>query len=144
MEEHRKIINEIALENRHQVDLYVQGAFSNPSLNSSVLSGDDRLWLVHDGYSNRWFKAKLSEIMDAQYHLNRNLCLGDVVLVNDYYSFLGLEQTIEGNELGWYLGNEDDYYWIDFTNELKQTPDGTEYIDISVEYLPTADWQENW
>lgn len=144
IEEHRKILNEIAFEDRKKVDLYVQGAFSCPCLNSAALSVDDRVYPVHDAYSNRWFKATISEIIDAEYHLNRNMCLGEVVLVNDYYNFMGLEQTIEGNELGWYLGNEDDYYWIDFSNELAHLPDGTEYIEIFIEYAPTTKWQEDW
>ena len=143
-EEHKKIINELALEDREKMDLYVYGAFSSPSLNGSSISKDDRVYPVHDAYSNRWFEATLSEIIEAEYHLNRNLCLGEVVLMNDYYHFLGLEQTIEGNELGWFLGSEDDYYWIDFSNELMHLADGTEYIEIFFEYPPSTKWQEEW
>ena len=144
IEEHHEILNELAQENRERMDICVYGAFSSPSLNGALISKDDRVYPVHDAYSNRWFKATIAEIMDAQYHVNRNLCLGEVVLMNDYYHFLGLEQTIEGNELGWFLGSEDDYYWIDFDNELKHLADGTEYIDIFIEYPPSTSWQEEW
>ena len=143
-EEHKKIINELALEDREKMDLYVYGAFSSPSLYGTLISKDDRVYPVHDAYSNRWFEATLSEIIEAEYHINRNLCLGEVVLMNDYYHFLGLEQTIEGNELGWFLGSEDEYYWIDFSNELMHLADGTEYIEIFFEYPPSTKWQEEW
>ena len=144
IEEHRKILDEIAAEDAKMVDIYSVGAFGSPSLSASQLSQHDEIQLFYDGFSKRYFKSTLARVLDAEYNLNRNFTLGDVVLLNDWYAFLGLEQSIEGNELGWFLGMEDEYMWLDFDHDQRYLEDGTPYIYINMELVPSTNWQEEW
>ena len=59
-----------------------------------------------------FFKHALEQVLLAEYHVNRNMALGALILLNDFYEFLGLERTEYGGEVGWYVN--DDYIWIDF------------------------------
>lgn len=142
VEEDRQILHEIAVEHAKPVDIYSCGAFAVPSLSTAELSRSDYLQLFYDGFSRRFFKSTLARVVDAEYNLNRNFCLGDVIPLNEWYEFLGLEQTIEGNELGWFLGVEDDYLWLDFSHERRYLDDGTPYIYIDMMLPPSIKWQE--
>ena len=144
IEEHKEILNSIAAENCKPVDIYSYGSFSSAGLSAYDLSKDDKVQLFYDGFSRRYFNSTLARVMDAEYNLNRNFCLGDVVSLNDWYAFLGLEQTIEGNELGWFLGCEDEYFWLDFDHEERHLEDGTPYIYICMGLEPSTKWQEAW
>lgn len=144
IEEHRKILNELAVERANPVNIYSRGSFGCPSLSTAELSKDDKLQLFYDGFSKRYFESTLARVMDAEYNLNRNFCLGEAVPLNEWYEFLGLEQTIEGNELGWFLGVEDEYLWLDFDHDLRYLPDGTSYIYVNMELAPSTRWQEEW
>ena len=141
-ENHKNILNELAIEKSKPVDICTQGVFTSPDLNGNKLSESYPRELFYDEFSKRYFESTLPAVIEAEYHTNRNLMLGAPVILNDYYAFLGLEQTIEGNELGWF--ECDDYIWIDFTNEEKHLKDGTRYISIQMEYEPTMDWQDEW
>ena len=143
-EEHKRIIDSIAAENANPPYINARGAFSAPSLDASELSKEDQMLLFYDEFSKRYFRSTLAAVIQAEYHINRNWCLGEVVTLNEWYEFLGLEQTIEGNELGWFMGAEDEYFWLDFDHEVKHLEDGSFYVSISVEYPPTTDWQELW
>ena len=141
-ENHKKILESLAIERSKPMDLYCQGAFSCPSLNAVAIARDYPKELFYDEFSKRYFESTLPAVLEAQYHLNRNIALGTPVLLNEYYGFLGLEDTIPGNELGWYMC--DDYMWVDFNNEERYLEDGTRYIAIQMEYEPTTDWQQEW
>ena len=139
---HKKILESLAIERAKEVDIYSVGFFSNNDLNGSSLAREYPKELFYDEFSKRYFESTLPAVLEAQYHLNRNITLGSPVLLNDYYGFLGLEDTIPGNELGWYMC--DDYLWVDFNNEERYLDDGTRYIAIQMGYEPTTDWQEEW
>lgn len=140
-EEHKKILKSIAAEKANVPYINSPGAFSAPSLNAGEYSKNDKEQLFYDYYSKRFFTSTLAAVIQAEYHINRNWCLGAIVLLNDWYDFLGISQTIEGNELGWYICAEDEYFWLDFTHEPGVLEDGTEYIIISMDYEPSLKWQ---
>lgn len=144
IEEHKRILNEIAAEECKPVELYSYGALFSPCLNACNLSKDDKVQLFFDGFSRRFFKSTLARVIDAEYNINRNFTLGDVVSLNDWYDFLGLEQTIEGNELAWYMGIEDEVFWLDFDHEERYLDDGTPYVYLTMAYEPNTRWQEEF
>lgn len=80
------------------------------------------------------------EIIDAEYHLNRNYALYGCVTVNDWYEMLGLRQTMEGAVLGWTI--EDGVYWIDFEHRLQEMSDGTKYYVIKPLFPPNEEIDE--
>lgn len=95
---------------------------------------EDPLRLFYDELSQRHFKATLSHVVQAEYHLNRNYTLGQEVTANEWYAFLGLD-TIEGDDdKMWYP--EDGVYWIDFNHKLGHTSTGEEVIIIQLPYAP--------
>ena len=74
--------------------------------------GPDQKMLFYEEYSERYFERYEREIMDAEYHLNRNFVLCGYASLNDFYEFLGLEPTELGEEVGW--TTDDGIQWVDF------------------------------
>ncbi len=76
------------------------------------LGAPDREVVFYDQTSDRYFRRYEREVMDAEYHLNRNFTLRGYAALNEFYRFLGLPETKQGDILGWTIS--DGYYWIDF------------------------------
>lgn len=103
-----------------------------PGLNSLILPDDKRLF--YDEIGRRYFEARPGDVFNAEYHLNRNFTLRGCANLNEFYMFLGLEETEEGEALGW---SADDFLesgmgpWIDFDHRTVTLEDGLECIAIS-------------
>lgn len=68
-----------------------------------------------------------------EYHVNRNLSVRGVCPLNEYLSFLGLDEVDGGDVIGWdicYMIEEMDCYWLDFDNYKTTLEDGLECIII--------------
>lgn len=89
--------------------------------------------LCYDLYSKRYFESTMASVLNAQYHVNRNFCLGDDVSINQFYEFLGIDGIENGDEIMW--GNEemltDGIAWLDFENRHVVMDDGMECCVIS-------------
>ena len=75
----------------------------------------------------------MAAVLNAQYHVNRNLAVGGDCSLNEYLSFLGVEGIDGGDDLGWdisYMVEEMDCYWLDFDNYKSTLEDGLECIII--------------
>lgn len=89
--------------------------------------------LFYDFYSQRYFNTTVSAVLNAQYHLNRNLVLRGEVSVNEFYKFLGISTIEGGDDIGWNM----DYLmiggllWLDFENEYTKLEDGMECCIVS-------------
>lgn len=86
-------------------------------------------WLCYEPISKRHFHATEAELAEACYNLNRDFALNGEASVNDWCGYLGLDYVPELDTIGWcadYLGNEWDYYWIDFGILEQTTDDGLE------------------
>ena len=92
----------------------------------------------YDCFSRRYFETSLSHVIEAEYHLNRNLVLGGSPSLNDFYAFLGLSDFDGGNELSWDKYLEDEIFWIDFNHRTVTLDDGMEccLIDMPFEPIP--------
>ena len=55
----------------------------------------------YEPLSTRYFERTINEVLEAEYHLNRNFILRGEVSLNEFYEFLGLEKTDDGNKYGW-------------------------------------------
>ena len=84
------------------------------------------------------------EIMDAEYHLNRNFAIRGYASLNEFYEFLGLPQTEYGEAVGWSLS--DGYSWIDFEHRLVSGQDdaGTPIYSIDMVFPPHAAYLDDW
>lgn len=89
--------------------------------------------LFYDLVSKRYFTTTMAAVLNAQYHVNRNLALRGDCSLNEYLSFLGVDGVANGDEMGWditYMVEEMDTYWLDFDNHKTTLEDGLECIVI--------------
>ena len=91
----------------------------------------------YEPYSDRFFEMYERELIDAEYHLNRNFILGGSRSLNDLYDMLGLPTTEKGDELGWCVC--DGYMWIDFEHVLQKDYDGKEYYILQSIFPPMTE-----
>lgn len=95
-------------------------------------SESERL-LFYDLSSKKYFRTTMAAVLNAQYHVNRNLAIRGDCSLNEYLSFLGVEGIDGGDDLGWdisYMVEEMDCYWLDFDNYKSTLEDGLECIMI--------------
>lgn len=99
--------------------------------------------LFYDEYSNRYFERTMEEVIDAEYHLNREFILEGDVKLNKFYELLGLPGTELGAVVGWdcesaaaFFG----YSWIDFEHDLVVMDDGLECYIVHMPFAPTREF----
>lgn len=117
---------------------YISGKDAFSSNDNSWIKGDgSNEQLFHDSLSDTWFKSKPINVIQAEYHTNRNMSLrGDAELA-EYYSFLGLEMLARDDiykNIAWLCNDE--YMWVDYGHSIKQTSHGDEYIELTFEFEP--------
>lgn len=137
-EVHRRIVDELAVEQCRETSIEAPGLASNSCLD---FHGDEELYIFHDSFSDRNFESTFSRVLQAEYHLNRNFTLGGSVSLNDYFDFLGLARTDYGDVVGWSMATG--YSWIDFHHRRMNLDDGTPCFVIEVQFEPEegfADW----
>jgi len=115
------------------------------SLYSKDLDPESERILCYDLYSQRYFITTMASVLNAQYHLNRNLSLRGDVSVNEFYEFLGIDKIDCGDEIGWSMDElmEDGIMWLDFENNHVEMDDGMECCVISTLWDPTKLYCEN-
>ena len=89
--------------------------------------------LFYDLTSKKYFTTTMAAVLNAQYHVNRNLSLRGDCSLNEYLSFLGVDGVDKGDEVGWdisYMVEELESYWLDFNNYKTILEDGLECIII--------------
>lgn len=102
------------------------------------LNGPDRKVIFYEPFSEEHFERYEREIMDAEYHLNRNFVLRGYASLNEFYEFLGLPQTELGELLGWGIGSE--YYWLDFEHRLINKYKGIDCYEIVSLFEPDENY----
>jgi hypothetical protein len=80
----------------------------------------------------------MPEVINAEYHINRNLQLRGNVTLNEFYDFLGIDKIAEYEGVGWDLSDmmEDNIMWLDFDNRMTKMEDGMECCVISAMIEP--------
>lgn len=121
--------NDILVQNELSKDRYKKN-FGEYSI--QVTDGK-LLW--YEPYRDEFFEMSEKEVMDAEYHINRNFALRGETNLNEFYEFLGLEPTDAGCEIGWDIYSDEyafEKLWIDFEHHLVVAEDGTEYYRIEI------------
>lgn len=121
-ETHDRIIKELAAEkvDKDHVTTTSSG-FCSSDLDFEGTTEETRLF--YDRISSRYFESTIGKVLQAEYHLNRNLTLRGNVSLNEFYSFLGIEAIPEGDDVGWFI-DDDEIYWIDFSHPYMPIDDG--------------------
>lgn len=135
-EAHNNIIDALAVEKAEDVRVANYNLTSYCDL--SIEDGSSEPRLFYDEYSNRFFQTTIEQVMNAEYHINRNFVLRGYVTLNEFYEFLGLEQTEYGSTVGWSI--DDEMYWIDFNHRKALLDNETlEAYIIETPFGPTVE-----
>ena len=136
-EAHNNIVDAIAAKKCE--DVYISAGGLESAYNQEIES-DTEPRLFYDEYSGRYFESTIEKVLLAEYHLNRNYILRGFARLNDFYEFLGLEQTDYDEAVGWDICSE--IYWIDFNHRktfIGDDNDGFECYVIEMPYYPSED-----
>lgn len=110
-----------------------------PGCRGVSLSGEKVLF--YESFRGKYFEATMNEVLNAEYHLNRNFTLRGCANLNEFYEFLGLEKTDAGETLGWSSSEMMEgglMPWIDFDHRLTPvSDDGMECYIIDMMIAPT-------
>lgn len=105
-EAHSEIVEAIAIEKAEDISIRSECLLNSCDLSSESSTGEPVLF--YDEYGNRYFESTIEQVMNAEYHLNRNFVLIGYAVLNELYEFLGLETTDYGSAVGW--AAEDELY----------------------------------
>lgn len=103
----------------------------------------DEIKLFYESVSNRYFKSTTANVLNALYHLNRQLMLMGGVELNTYYEYLGLKPIHEGYDIGWSMEKLFDYgdVWLDVTID-ENSEKGRKVYSIEYCLLPDKLYDE--
>ena len=74
---------------------------TNPEYHLWGVDVPDKKLTFYDDIGDRTFTMYERELMDAEYHFNRNFVLSGEQTLNQFYEFLGLDPIVGGDEIGW-------------------------------------------
>ena len=124
---HREILDEMRAEKAEDMVFFSNSLLAD---GCGYYDADAPDVLFYDEFSKRYFEAKPSTVLQAEYHLNRNYCLGAELTINDWYGFLGIDPIAGGDAE--YLDTESGLYWIDFDHHKVKLEDGLECWCIDI------------
>lgn len=125
------------------VDIEIRNAMAREHCNFHQIGFDepDRKSLYYDEFSGESVFCYEREIMDAEYHLNRNFAMRGYAFLNEFYEFLGLPPTEYGEIAGWSVISG--VGWIDFEHRMIDNDDGgTACYSIDMIFCPEV--LEEW
>lgn len=138
-EAHQKIVDSIAVEKTK--DVGVRGSYMVSDCDQLLDDVTSEPVLFYEEYGNRYFEATIEQVLNAEYHLNRNYILRGYTVLNELYEFLGLETTDYGSVLGWTPTDEGEY-WIEFNHRKVIMDDGLECYILEMPFEPTPEFSE--
>lgn len=122
-------------------DVGVRGSYLGTNCDLSLEESNGEPQVFYDEHSGRYFESTIEQVLTAEYHLNRNYILRGYSYLNEFYEFLGIEETDYGSVLGW-APNDDGMYWIDFNHRKLESEEGKDVYIIEMPFDPTYDFLE--
>ena len=120
-EAHKKVMASLAAEKSTKPTISAGSLTQMTSVGFEDANEEERLF--YDAISDRYFQATISQVLQAEYHLNRNFALsGGFITLNQFYEFLGVSKVRGGDEVGWMIS--DSLYWVDFDHQKTVVDDG--------------------
>ena len=108
------------------------------------IDDNDGKELFYDSFSERYFRSTLSDVIKAEYEINRLLAQDYCVYLNEFYDRLGVDEVYYGNYLGWSsfeLVETYRYNWVEFEHDKVTMDDGLECTIIDILTEPTFDFE---
>lgn len=138
-ETHQNVVNAIAVEKAK--DVKVTGAYFCETCDLTTSDACGEPILFYEEFSDRYFEATIEQVLNAEYHINRNYALRGYVYLNELYEFLGLEGNDYGSVMGW-APTDDGEYWVEFNHRKVVLDDGLEVYVIEMPFGPTYEpWE---
>lgn len=137
-ETHHEIIEQLAIEKAQETYINGNCILANCNLATEDACGEPVLF--YDEYGGRYFESNIEQVINAEYHFNRNFVLRGYSVLNELYEFLGLDPTDYGEAVGWSV--ESELYWVDFNHRKVELDDGLECYIIETPWGPSADFLE--
>lgn len=122
-------------------DVGVRGSYLGTNCDLALEENNGEPQVFYDEHSGRYFESTIEQVLTAEYHLNRNYILRGYSYLNEFYEFLGIEETDYGSVLGW-APNDDGMYWIDFNHRKLESEEGKDVYIIEMPFEPTYDFLE--
>lgn len=118
---------------RQQSDYHIQN-----------INTPDKKLLFYEPLTSTYIERYEREIIDAEYHLNRNFALSGYVTVRDFCNILGIDihQSFMTDKLldkAWSI--EEGYCWIDFEHRLVDNGDGEIFYIIDPIFEPLDEYE---
>ena len=135
----QQVIDEIVKSKCDFTGIITPGIVDSSTLDFGV---DEDIRLFYDSFSERYFESTIGRVLQAEYHLNRNYSLGMEPTPNEFYEFLGLEPTLDGDSYSW--DPEDGWMWIDFNNRKVILDGGLECCVIDFAISPKKENDEDY
>lgn len=142
---HKEYRNKLIALHGKEMDEQIRNEMAREHCNYHAQKMDipDGKALFYEEISGESIARYEREIMDAEYHINRNFVQRGYASLNEFYELLGLPQTDYGDELGWSL--TEGFYWIDFEHRLMSRDDGgMEVYTIDMITPPEPDYMSDW
>lgn len=107
-----------------EADIEIRNAMVRERCNFHPLDLDvpDGKVIFYDEISGESVMRYEREVIDAEYHFNRNFTLRGYAFLNEFYEFLGLPTTEYGGTVGWSISSGIE--WVDFEHRLIDNGDG--------------------
>lgn len=131
--EYRKKLIELHGE---ETDIEVRNAIAREYCNYHCIdiNEPDRKVLFYDEISKRSVLRYEREIIDAEYHFNRNFCMRGYAYLNEFYEYLGLPHTKYGKNAGWSMASGIE--WVDFEHRMIASEEGVPMYLIDMVFFP--------
>lgn len=105
-------------------DVEIRNAMARKCCNYHQIDSDipDGKVIFYDEISGESIVRYEREIIDAEYHFNRNFTMRGYAFLNELYEFLGMPMTEYGGTVGWSMSSG--IMWVDFEHRLIDNDDG--------------------
>lgn len=127
-------------------DKKIKEAIAKENFSKHPFKVSEEKQLFYDMVSDRYFESTLAEVYRAEYELNRGYAKHGYCCLNDFYDLIGIDEIIDGYEIGWSMDASSMFYGydcIDFEHELvslEDEEDGLECYVIVMPFPPTSDY----
>ena len=136
---HEEVVDALAIEDAQKT--YIRSSYLFAECKQFLDEDLSEPVLFYEEFGRRHFTATIEQVLQAEYHLNRNYVLRGDAALNEFYEFLGLGPVEQGDVLGWVVYDEGTY-WIDFNHRRTTLKDGVECYMIEMMYEPRMDWDD--
>lgn len=137
-EGHKKVITDIAQEHVSQEHNITASSFCSMScLDFPDAVEEERLF--YNSLTGKTFTSTISKVLQAEYHLNRNFALRGNVSLNEFLEFLGVATVNGGDEVGWWVDPENEFFWIDFNHYKTPIDDGLDRPEVECYMIETGE-----